>query len=281
LVLFRGAPTARWLAIAVLCGAVAYAPWSAYQHYADPPGNRLLKWQLGGQLAISPEGTIAAIETGYGEAGVGGTLENKERNFGEMVGLPRVPNDFNAGVRSIEEGRWGSALASVRDARFFSLVPFIGVFLLAPLAMFLGRRRARTANEWRFAMTGFVFVLVTCLFWGLLIFGGSEAITSIHIGTLAVPLLAVSACVVGLHSVYPRAAAWLVSLNVAVVLGLYVPSLQPSQDTSYSWSMAALAAASLVVILMLLFGGRLWRPVLRGDRNRQSFWRLGEKRASV
>src|SRR6185312_7948887 len=62
---FRGVPNWRWLAAAAAALLLVYVPWSAYQKYADPPGNRLLKWQLGGETEVNPEGTLEAIENGY------------------------------------------------------------------------------------------------------------------------------------------------------------------------------------------------------------------------
>ena len=50
-IFLRGLPTWRWLRQPPVLGVVLLAPWSAYQHYANPPGNRLLKWHLGGAIA--------------------------------------------------------------------------------------------------------------------------------------------------------------------------------------------------------------------------------------
>ena len=45
------------------------APWSAYQKYGDPPGNRLTKWTLAGVVEVDDRGTAEAIFDSYGEAG--------------------------------------------------------------------------------------------------------------------------------------------------------------------------------------------------------------------
>ena len=60
---------------------VVMAPWSAYQKYGDPPGNRLTKWMLAGDAEIDDRGIAETIIDAYGEAGFGGTLHNKGREL--------------------------------------------------------------------------------------------------------------------------------------------------------------------------------------------------------
>jgi hypothetical protein len=256
LAIFRGVPGPRWIGVGLLVGLLLYGPWIAYQHYGDPPGNRLLKWQLGGVVEVNPEGTVEAITNGYDRAGLSGTLTNKERNFGEMLGLPHGRENFEEAAEDVGNGRFGLAIEAIRQARFYSLVPYFGIFLIAPFAMLLARRRKRAEEEWRFALIGFGFVLVACVIWGLLLFGSTESSTTIHVGSFAVPLLGVCACVAGLHSVFPRLAKAIVAINVAAVAIMYAPSLQPPPGTAYSPIMAVLALASLLALGYVLFGSR-------------------------
>lgn len=255
--IWRGLPSWRWVGAAVLGGLVLMGPWVAYQHYAAPPGNRLLKWQLGGDTEIDSKGTLEAIEDGYSEVGFDGAVALKEENFGEMVGWPRTRDDSEAALDSLEEGKPGIAVKRVRDLRFFSLLPFLGILLLAPLAMIVARlrRTRRNAEEWRFALACFAFSLIACLCWGLLLFGTPESRATIHVGSLAVPLLGAVGCVAGLRSCFPRFAAWIVGLNVLIVLLLYVPSLEPDPGTAYSPIAALLAFASLMAFVLVAFGG--------------------------
>jgi hypothetical protein len=267
LAVWRGLPSWRWLATAAIALLALMVPWTAYQHYADPPGNRLLKWQLGGDTTLDAKGTVEAIEDGYDEAGLGGTVQYKSENFGEIVGWPRAKNDFEGFVDDIEAGKPGLAAGAVRDTRFFSLLPFVGVLLIALPAMLLGwRRRGREEDEWRFAWLCFGFFALACLAWGLLLFGTPDSRATIHVGSLAVPLLGVVGCVAGLRSVFPRFAIGLVVLNILCVLALYTPALTPEPGSSYSLITALLTAISLVGFALLAFervpplsGGRFGR----------------------
>lgn len=267
---YRGLPSWRWVGVLVLAGVALMAPWIAYQHYADPPGNRLLKWQLGGDVELDSKGTLEAIEDGYDEVGFDGALTLKEENFGEMVGWPRVKDEFEAGVDGLDEDKPGLAAAAVRGARFFSLLPFLGLLLIAPLAMIAARRRVgRDRDEWRFALLCFAFFGIACVFWGLLLFGTYPSRATIHVGSLAVPLLGIVGCVAGLRASFPRLATWVVGLNVLMVLILYTPSLTPDPGTSYSPISALLAAASLAGFAFVVFrqpGPPSTRPTVTSER---------------
>ena len=121
--------------------------------------------------------------------------------------------------------------------------------------MLFGRRRGgRDEDEWRFALLCFAFFAVACLVWGLLLFGTPDSRATIHVGSLAVPLLGVVGCVAGLRSLFPRLAAAVVGVNVLFVLLVYVPSLTPPPGSSYSPIAAFLALLSLAGIAFVTLG---------------------------
>jgi hypothetical protein len=242
----RGLPSWRWLGIAALVGVVLLAPWSAYQRFADPPGNRLLKWQLGGSLEIDDRGTLETITDSYREAGFEGTLENKRGNVTKLVGQKDVEGAVREASEDIGEGHLGAAVMALRLPRFFDLLPLLGFLLAGPVAMLVARVRGRPSGlEWRFALISFAFCGLACAIWALLMFGEPDSSTLLHVGSMAVPLLAICACVVGAYAAYPRLAMALVALNALFVLILYVPALGPPPGTSYSAIAALVAAASL------------------------------------
>ncbi len=252
----RGMPSWRWLGVALLAGLIFFAPWSAYQRFGDPPGNRLVKWQFAGVVEIDDRGTLSAIVDSYREVGVGGAIDAKWDSFAEMTGLERTPDAVKDTLSAVSDGEIETAVGTIRGLRFFALLPLLGVFLVAPVAMLLARDRGRRrVAEWRFAFLSLLFVAIGCVSWGLLLFGSPNAIATIHVGSLAVPLLAICGCVAGLFATFPRLAIVTVGLNALATLALYTPSLSPLPGTGYSALAAVIAAASLAGFALVAFRG--------------------------
>ncbi len=130
---YRGLPSWRWIGVAVAVGIVLMAPWSAYQKYGDPPGNRLTKWTLAGVAEIDDRGAVETILDAYGEAGLGGTLHNKAENFVDHdSGGTMAPNRSG---RVVSDGTLTEIARTIRAIDFFYLLPSLGLLLLAPLLM--------------------------------------------------------------------------------------------------------------------------------------------------
>jgi len=263
----RGMPSWRWLGVAAGVGVVLLGSWSAYQRYGDPPGDRLVKWQLGGVMEIDDRGALETIVDSYREVGLGGAAEAKWDNFAEISGLEHGPEKVEGAIEAAGEGRWSDAISLLRDPRFFSLFPLLGVFLIAPLAMLLARDRGRRRlEEWRFALFCFAFLAIGCLAEGLLLFGSPNAVAYLHVGTLAIPLLGIVGAVAGLRATFPRLALAVVVLHVMAVLVLYVPALTPLEGTSYSPLAGLIAAASLLGFALVAF-----QPDLRSASREPAF----------
>lgn len=242
----RGLPGWRWVGVAALVGLVLLAPWVAYQRYADPPGDRLLKWQLGGSLAIDDRGTLGTIADGYRAAGFGGTVQNKWENLREIAGLEKTEQALDTAAAELTSGHTGRAAAALRVPRFYGLLSLLGLFLFAPVAMAVARIRGRPEGpEWSFALVALKLSATATALWALLMFGGPDSTAMVHVGSLAVPLLAIAGCVAGAYACSPRFAVGLVAVNAAAVLVLYAPALSPMPGTAYSSFAALLAAASL------------------------------------
>jgi hypothetical protein len=245
----RGRPSWRWLGVAILSGAVLLAPWSAYQRFADPPGDRLLKWQLAGSLAIDGRGTVETIVDSYRDAGFDETVDHKLNNASAVIGWDLTEGAVQNAAEEIPDGHLGMAVRELRTPRFYSLLASLGLLVLCLPAMLLARVRGRPEGpEWSFAVWSLGFCGLACVFWVLLMFGSPESTSVIHQGTLALPVLALSACVAGAFAVFPRVTVALVVANVVTVLLLYTPSLTPPPGTSYSIVAGLLATASLAGI---------------------------------
>jgi len=256
---FRGLPNPRWIGIGALIGFLLLAPWLAYQKHEDPPGNRLNKWFLAGVVDIDGRGTGEAVVDSYRDAGIGGTLDNKLDNFEAMVGGANMVERVGNSVDAARSGRLDGSIRELRLVVFFYLLPSLGLFVLAPLVMALGRHRAkRNPTEWRFALACLVVLAVGAVFWGLVLFGGPDATTVIHQGSYLLPILGLCGAVAGLRAVSPRVGLAAVSGCALLSLALYVPALDQPPETSYSALFLAVAAVAIVAFgaICLFLSGR-------------------------
>ncbi|MGE4122157.1 MAG: hypothetical protein AB7F97_11760 [Solirubrobacterales bacterium] len=243
---FRAMPSWRWIGVGVLVGALFMLPWTAYQRWGDPPGNRLTKWFLGGQLEVDDRSTTEAIADGYGEYGFGGMVHAKAENFVAIAGGGPMATDLKAGFDALFDGSPREFVERMRAIAFYRLLPSLGLLLIGLVTM-LARiwRPARSEAEWRLALLCLLAAAVGAIGWALIMFGGERASTVIHQGSLFIPVLLIAAVAVGVRSLFPRFAIGLLLLNAATMLALYVPALEPPEDTSYSFLSGLIAAAAL------------------------------------
>jgi hypothetical protein len=249
----RGLPSWRWLGVAAAVGALLMASWSAFQKYDSPPGNRLAKWSLAGSIEVDGRGTAETIVDSYREAGLAEALDNKLENFVTMAGGAPA---WDAVVTAVESGNLAEIARALRVVWFFYLLPSLGLLLLAPIAMALGRRRGRRdAAEWSFALACFAVFAIGAAIWGLLMFGDADGRALIHVCSYLLPLLGIAGAVAGLHAVYPRFARYLVGASALLSLAVYAPALDPPAGSEYSFLAALLVAASLAGFAWLALDG--------------------------
>jgi hypothetical protein len=265
---WRGLPNWRWLCVGVTAMLVLILPWIAYQHFENPPGDRLLKWSLAGVVQIDERGAGETIVDEYREVGVGGALENKFQNFLTMLGgspFDRPPQEgepfgdvlteLGDTVSAIAEGKFALAVSKAREIRYWHLLWTLGVLVLALPLIVVGWMRGhwRDDADWRFARFCLLVCAVGALAWGLLMFGNEAGRAIVITASLALPLLAIVGIVAGLRATYPRAVGWFVGANAVTVLVLYLPVVAPTPNHSYSGFAAVAAAASLAGFVKLAF----------------------------
>jgi hypothetical protein len=249
----RGMPSWRWLGVAALVGIVVMAPWSAYQKYGDPPGNRLVKWTLAGAMEIDNRDTGEAIVDAYREAGLGGAIHYKVENFRTMAGGAGAYETLKSGFDS---GSLTEIVQALRGVIFFNLLPSLGLLLLGPIAMLIAWRRGSPKGpDWSFALVSLAAFLIGAVAWGLLVIGSEADRTTIHIGSYLLPILGICATVAGLRASFPRFATYYVLSAALLSLAMYVPSLEPPAGTSYSAVAFLLAAAGLAGFFLVAFRG--------------------------
>jgi hypothetical protein len=241
---FRGLPGWRWIGVAALVGFLIFAPWSAYQKYEDPPGNRLTKWMIDGSHDIDDRSSSEAIVGSYREAGLGGTVGNKWESFLTVTGGDPAIDLVGMVAGELGEADFREAVVQTRVLLFLYMLPSLGFLLVALPAMALGSRRVRgDPGDWSFALTCSLAFLVGVGVWILLLFGGEEAPPIVQHGSYLVPVLAICAAVAGLRATFPRLAIAMVAANVVLALALFVPALTPPPESGYSALAAMLAIA--------------------------------------
>jgi hypothetical protein len=269
--LWRGLPNWRWLCAGATVVLVLVVPWVAFQHFENPPGDRLLKWSLAGVGQIDKRGAVETIVDEYRKVGVGGALENKFQNFLTMVGgnpaerplrpgepFGNVVTELGDTASAIAEGKFALAVSKAREIRYWHLLWTLGIFILALPLIVAGRLRGgwRDDADWRFARFCLLVCGVGMLAWGLLMFGNEAGRAIVITCCLAIPLLAIAGIVAGLRATYPRLVNWFVGINVVTVLLLYLPVVAPAPDNHISGFAAIVALASLAGFFKLAFSGR-------------------------
>ena len=172
-----------WL-LASLAFLTLALPWTAYQKFYDPPGNRLLKWHLAGVVPVDSRGTLETLVDTYRGCSFGQWLQGRRKN-----------------LHTISAGPWSDLLSFSyvhqdprRDAEFYLMVFALGWWNLGlaawPVALWRWRRDP-APHRWAGAL--FLWTLATVALWTVLMFTGGQ--TVIHQGsytTLLVlfPLLA-------------------------------------------------------------------------------------------
>jgi hypothetical protein len=255
---FRGLPSWRWLGVALAVGILFLVPWSAFQKWVDPPGNRLVKWTLAGVVEIDERGSLETIEDSYREVGLGGAIHNKAENFATISGGTMAPRMVES---AIENGGLKQVVEAVRAADFFYLLPSLGLLLLGPVLMLvaaLRRRITRGSPEWAFALSCLLVGVIGAVAWALLVFGNLEMRAVIHIGTYLLPLLGIAGSVAALRAVAPRFSVYYLLFAAGLNLAIYSPALLPPEGSSYSplAAIAALAALAAFGAVAMLDGRR-------------------------
>ncbi|KGF72013.1 hypothetical protein DO97_13335 [Neosynechococcus sphagnicola sy1] len=186
------------------------APWSAYQKFYEPPGNRLVKWHLGGVIPIDHRSTWQTIRDSYQKLTFPQVLSHKWDNAKTLLGSWRIsrPNWRQLGDRS--------TFNTWREEEFFYVFKALGIlnlgWLLAlrPIPARMRRQRYERQFVWLLLGAG----LSSSLVWILAMFGPGT--TVIHQGSYATMTL----LFVGLSILMSRLPQWL----AALLLGIHIAS---------------------------------------------------------
>lgn len=260
----RNRDTLRILAVAAGTALLVYLPWSFYQKVIDPPGTRLIAWQLAGVHAVSTQPIGEVLFQAYSHLSIWQWLHYRAANLSAMSrGMISFFTDFL--------GFFGHNTAQVRakilgsSFFYFAYAQWFFTPLLAAILLFIP---TRNLNNLRPLLTRPILVLlISVIFWAIVLFDPRS--TVIHQGSYFLNLLSlviVGALVLALST---RAFYLLLSLNAFVMMDAFVgadrttttanPALpanmqslfwSPSHDQTYLFLVAASLILNFIIIWM-------------------------------
>ncbi len=247
LVKLRKQFTARQVAMGLLIVIAFYLPWSAYQKYVDPPGNRLLKIHLGGVVPIDSRSTWEAIRDSYHAHTLSEIVSYKWINLVFLGG-----NDFfdSYGLTAWDR----AAREKSRNAQriyMWNAVGLVNAGWLAWLVLFIRGKRTGWAIPYAGWLIGAAFA--NLVFWSLITFGPYETQTA-HSSYADILLLSIG--LLSFILTLPRAVfVILFAWQLFNFFWVWVWSLPAriAQPISFEWPMMITGAVvTLVLVWMTL-----------------------------
>jgi hypothetical protein len=231
----------RALAASVVPAAACYVPWMLFQRFVDPPGDRLLKWQIAGVIRIDSRGFGKTLVMQYQALSFHHLLTNKWANVEALVANPFIWHHLTP------EHAWRAGFLGIaRLAELNDLLPAAGLLLLGVVALaFRSSRRALAPAAPLAAVCGIAIAVWVILLWG------SEGISTInHQGAYAVIVLFIALCALAVTYLPWPAAALLLVGNAVWFAVSWVPGLGfTPADPAETRSMMQFSPAMLLVCL--------------------------------
>ena len=235
----------RALAVSVLPAAALYIPWTLFQHFVDPPGDRLLKWQLAGVITVDSRGFLKTLVMQYEALPFHNLVHNKWVNLESLVANPVMWHTVTP------EEQWRSGfLGLARLAELNELLPAAGLLLIGVLALASRPSRRALAPVAPLA----VLVGISLVLWVILLWG--NGITTInHQGSYAAVILFIALCALAVTYLPWPVATLLLAGNAAWFAVSWVPGLgfipakphETHQMMQFSWAMLLVCLAGVVL----------------------------------
>jgi hypothetical protein len=171
LLVMRRLPLRRGLVMAAVAGAVLLVPWSAYQKYYDPPGDRLLKMHLAGINDVDPRPAAKAIAQAYETTPPAQIVQYKISNL--LTTLGDAPVMVSA---TIDEPSDALSMWRVREREQITVA--LGVVNAGWLALPWWWSTRRDPGERRWVAGLLWLAAITALFWCAVMWGPYATVTT-------------------------------------------------------------------------------------------------------
>ncbi len=222
--ILRRLPSRRFIFAAGATAILLYLPWSLYQRYFDPPGDRLVRMHLTGTTEPGTGKLSQLFCENYEKLGWSGTLHYKIANLHTLVDTQSFGQDPGEVLTTFLRGdrqQRGAAVASLRHAMFLQWFWSLDLFCVVPLICLAYPifRRPRTP-EFRLSLVLWLCTGMTLLVWCLLIFGPGGTI--VHQGCYFTEIAAFAAGVLGLWALSPLLALLFTAAHILFTFVMYV-----------------------------------------------------------
>lgn len=225
------------------------APWLAYQRYYDPPGNRLVKWHLGGVIPIDERTSWKTIVNSYTTTDWREIASNKWVNIQTVLGRPL----------EVHLDDWATMLDQWRHEEYQHVARALGILNLGWLLLLprFGRRwLVADGLDLRVARRMLGLGLAGLLTWVLLMFLPNTAL--IHQGSYATMLLLFTALAALLSSLPARLFLPICAWQVLGFCLTWLASVPANVAGDPNLVVCALGVVALVVLCQALCLVRKW-----------------------
>jgi len=256
LLLLRRVPHVRFIVAAALAAILLYLPWTLYQKYYDPPGDRLQKIHLAGEINPSTESLGQLLAKNYRKLSLEQIAEYKLANLKFLADKEPFWYHLAMLLRAIVTGnkdQLAGVIASLRWIMFMHWGWSIDVFSFTPLAflawvLFIRRKSVEVKLAWCL----WLFTGITLVVWCLLMFWPAQ--TWVHQGSYFTELTAMTAGVLALWSISPILAVVFTALHIVLNMAVYVlltPSTEAGLATFAGPKNVPLAVLSVLIAALL------------------------------
>lgn len=218
-------------------------PWVIFQKVYDPPGDRLVKWHLGGQIAPDPRGAFETITDAYKKTSVQELIKVRFSNLKLQIG---------GGWKTMFSGERAAAHGKKSDEFFFTartLSWWLSGLLVMPFVYAIIRRQKSVGPVIEFHASLLTWSLLTYIVWIALMFLPNSAF--IHQGSY-----------ISLLTLFALLAAWLSLASpilIPIILALQVFTFM----TTYFVSNDVVSGSpdGLVTVFMIASAGLCLIPI--------------------
>lgn len=236
----RRIPTLKFLFSVAVVAILVLAPWSLYQRYFDPPGDRLLKWHLAGLVNVDDRPFTAVLAEAYQMMTWRQFVHSKLADLAVIAGRPWgwVAMQFKA----FSFDFFSADTLQLRRAQFESVFATLGFFAWAPIAWSVLKRRLADSAPLKAATMLFGVGCATLVIWILAMYEPGS--TSIHQGSLASVAFFLVGSFLFCFSLSRPLAAVLLAMQLFVSVRIYMAS-QPDANgpsvallSGFDWMLA-------------------------------------------